>query len=55
MRFGSRLVCVLACGAALLPAAAAPLEKPNVTIAVGGKAALYYLPLTLAERLGYFK
>ena len=33
---------------------AAP-EKQKVTIAVGGKAALYYLPLTLAERLGYFK
>jgi NitT/TauT family transport system substrate-binding protein len=30
-------------------------EKRAVTIAVGGKAALYYLPLTLAERLGYFK
>ncbi|HUF22049.1 MAG TPA: ABC transporter substrate-binding protein [Burkholderiales bacterium] len=30
-------------------------EKPRVTIAVGGKAALYYLPLTLAERLGYFE
>ena len=27
----------------------------RVVIAVGGKAALYYLPLTLAERLGYFK
>ncbi len=36
------------------PASAAP-EKADVTIAVGGKAALYYLPLTLAERLGYFK
>ncbi len=27
----------------------------RVTIAVGGKAALFYLPLTLAERLGYFR
>jgi NitT/TauT family transport system substrate-binding protein len=35
-------------------ALAAP-EKGKVTIAVGGKAALYYLPLSLAERLGYFK
>jgi len=34
---------------------AQPLEKPRVTIAVGGKASLYYLPLSLAERLGYFK
>mgnify|MGYP001442407969 CR=1 FL=1 len=31
------------------------IEKPQITIAVGGKAVLYYLPLTLAERLGYFK
>ena len=31
------------------------LEKPDITIAVGGKATLFYLPLSLAERLGYFK
>ncbi|MBY4896208.1 ABC transporter substrate-binding protein [Cupriavidus sp. AU9028] len=31
------------------------LEKQNVTIAVGGKNLFYYLPLTIAERLGYFK
>jgi NitT/TauT family transport system substrate-binding protein len=31
------------------------LEKPKVTIAVGGKNLLYYLPLTVAESLGYFK
>ena len=31
------------------------LEKPKVHIAVGGKAAFYYLPLTIAEQLGYFK
>jgi len=30
-------------------------EKPDVHIAVGGKAALYYLPLTITEQLGYFK
>lgn len=42
---------LLACAAV---AVAAP-EKPRVTIAVGGKASLYYLPLTLAEQLGYFK
>lgn len=33
----------------------AQIEKPDVHIAIGGKSALYYLPLTLAERLGYFK
>ena len=31
------------------------LEKTKVSIAVGGKSAFYYLPLTIAERLGYFK
>lgn len=31
------------------------LEKPKLTIAVGGKNLLYYLPLTVAEQLGYFK
>ena len=31
----------------------APPEKPKVVIAVGGKASLYYLPLTVAEQLGY--
>jgi NitT/TauT family transport system substrate-binding protein len=36
-------------------AAQAQIEKPDVHIAVGGKSALYYLPLVLTERLGYFK
>lgn len=31
------------------------IEKPRTTIAVGGKNLLYYLPLTIAEQLGYFK
>ena len=31
------------------------IEKPKVTIAVGGKNLFYYLPLTIAEQLGYFK
>src|SRR5215468_8922218 len=30
-------------------------ERKQVTLGVGGKAALYYLPLTISERLGYFK
>jgi NitT/TauT family transport system substrate-binding protein len=38
-----------------LAASAQALEKPKVTIAVGGKNLLYYLPLTIAEQLGYFK
>src|SRR2546422_6919104 len=33
----------------------AQIEKRDVHIAVGGKTALYYLPLTLTERLGLFK
>jgi NitT/TauT family transport system substrate-binding protein len=52
-----------ACGAALAAASiAAPalraqgrLEKSKIAIAVGGKAAFYYLPLTISEQLGYFK
>jgi NitT/TauT family transport system substrate-binding protein len=31
------------------------IEKSKVTIAVGGKNLFYYLPLTIAEQLGYFK
>ncbi len=31
------------------------LEKTKISIAVGGKSAFYYLPLTIAEQLGYFK
>src|SRR6478609_9581079 len=31
------------------------LEKPKLTIGVGGKPLIYYLPLTIAERNGYFK
>src|SRR4029079_13759912 len=30
-------------------------EKNQLTLAVGGKTALYYLPLTICKRLGYFK
>lgn len=30
-------------------------EKTDITIAVGGKSLYYYLPLTIAEQLGYFK
>jgi NitT/TauT family transport system substrate-binding protein len=34
---------------------AGPPEKPKVTLGVGGKPLLYYLPLTIAERRGFFK
>jgi len=36
-------------------AGAQAIEKKDLTFGVGGKSLLYYLPLTLAERLGYFK
>lgn len=42
-------------GALAAPVGAQGLEKPKVKIAVGGKNLLYYLPLTVAEQLGYFK
>lgn len=48
-----------AASAALLAAPvllrAQAVEKPKVTVAVGGKNLLYYLPLTIAEQRGYFK
>src|ERR1700693_3499686 len=50
-----RLALVLGAFLWCLSAHAAAPEKPKVAIAVGGKSSLYYLPLTLAERLGYFK
>jgi NitT/TauT family transport system substrate-binding protein len=36
-------------------ASAQAVEKPKITIAVGGKNLLYYLPLSIAESLGYLK
>lgn len=38
-----------------LAGAQGALERKDVHIAVGGKASLYYLPLTIAEQLGYFR
>ncbi len=50
---------LLAGSAALLAAPALvraqTVEKPKLTLAVGGKNLLYYLPLTIAEQKGYFK
>ncbi|MCC7546518.1 MAG: ABC transporter substrate-binding protein [Burkholderiales bacterium] len=46
---GLGLVPLFACRAAR-----ARSDARKVSLAVGGKAALFYLPLTLAERLGYF-
>jgi len=45
----------LACALFAATAGAQALEKPKLTIGVGGKTLFYYLPLTIAERNGYFK
>jgi sulfonate transport system substrate-binding protein len=45
---------VIAAAVAAGAGAQAP-EKKKVTIAVGGKNLFYYMPLTVAERNGYFK
>jgi NitT/TauT family transport system substrate-binding protein len=48
---------LLAAAAVAVPAlrAQGKPEKAKLTISVGGKAAFYYLPLTISEQLGYFK
>ncbi|RYY81006.1 MAG: transporter substrate-binding domain-containing protein, partial [Comamonadaceae bacterium] len=54
-RFG--LLAAAAAAAVAAPAlrAQGKPEKTRIAIAVGGKAAFYYLPLTISEQLGYFK
>jgi NitT/TauT family transport system substrate-binding protein len=49
------LAAILAALWSALALAQGSLEKKDVHIAVGGKASLYYLPVTIAEQLGYFK
>ena len=44
-----------ACIAAPQVIAQTKLEKTKISLAVGGKAAFYYLPLTITEQLGFFK
>ncbi|MDR3497550.1 MAG: ABC transporter substrate-binding protein [Ancalomicrobiaceae bacterium] len=56
----NRLVAAVVAGLiTLLPFAAPALsetpEKPKLELGVGGKPLLYYLPLTIAERKGFFK
>ena len=52
----SMLVAALTIALGVVPAVAlnGP-EKPKLVLGVGGKPALYYLPLTIAERKGFFK
>jgi NitT/TauT family transport system substrate-binding protein len=52
-----QMLSLMGAGASLalpMPGAGAP-EKPKLTLGVGGKSLLYYLPLTVAERRGFFK
>src|SRR5881397_2061205 len=52
----TRIAVALTVVAALsLSAHAQAPEKAKLTIGVGGKSLIYYLPLTIAERNGYFK
>src|SRR5919204_1524402 len=56
MKTAQIAVAALALSLSLSAAAHAQgVEKKQLTLAVGGKSALYYLPLTICERLGYFK
>jgi NitT/TauT family transport system substrate-binding protein len=56
MKRWMRALAALAAVAMLVGTASAQApEKKKITIAVGGKNLFYYLPLTVAERLGYFK
>jgi NitT/TauT family transport system substrate-binding protein len=51
-----RTLAAIVAGVAIAAGAGAQApEKKNITIAVGGKSLFYYLPLTVAERKGYFR
>ena len=51
-----RMLAAVAVGTmVVLTAGAQAPEKKKITIAVGGKNLFYYLPLSVAERKGYFK
>lgn len=51
----SFLVAGLAGSLSLPSRSASALEKDRIALGVGGKSVLYYLPLTVADRLGYFR
>jgi NitT/TauT family transport system substrate-binding protein len=48
-------VCAVALSTAPIAAQTAAPEKTDISIAVGGKTFMIYLPLSVTERLGYFK
>lgn len=53
--FLTGLAAIAALAACAMPAVAQSVEKPQLQLGVGGKPLLYYLPLTIAERKGFFK
>src|SRR6185369_8827393 len=53
--FMHRVIVLAGLVAAATSVQAQQIEKRDVHIAVGGKSALYYLPLVITERLNYFK
>jgi NitT/TauT family transport system substrate-binding protein len=53
--FASAGALVLAAWAMPVLRAETRLEKSKLKLAVGGKAAFYYLPLTISDQLGFFK
>jgi NitT/TauT family transport system substrate-binding protein len=56
MRYVRTIAAAIGLGLVLAqPAAAQAPEKKDVKLGVGGASLLYYLPLTLTERLGHFK
>ena len=50
-----KAVAALAAALCAMTAGAQAPEKKKITIGVGGKSLFYYLPLSVAERKGYFK
>jgi NitT/TauT family transport system substrate-binding protein len=50
-----RVIALLALALTVGTASTAAVAQTKVRLAVGGKSALYYMPLTITERLGYFK
>jgi NitT/TauT family transport system substrate-binding protein len=56
MKHASPAVIAVAAVALMSPAGAQDKpEMPKVRLAVGGKSAIFYLPLSITERLGYFR
>ena len=53
--FASGLAGLALCSAFPGAGSAQQLEKPSLRLGVANKSHLYYLPVTLAERRGYFR